>query len=320
MLVRMCMFLHVMIIQLCMHILTLLYAICSVFGIPIGVLGAGFEKVVEEENQENTEELQAAANRRLQRNVRVGTPSERAAYNFVNGDGSTAARYFELSIYVLIFLAVGVGVWQTVDGQENAFHQVEWAAVFVFTFEYLLRLYGAGADPEYANTDNWLLTRLRFMASFYSIVDLLAIVPMYIAYALPNSIVNRYDEYLRMFRIFRLVKLDKYVPSISLIDDVYRLKKKPLLVSFYAAVTLWILFAAILYDCEHKDRWNGIDPVPRYGCTDECSMLDRFQTYFDSMVYTGIHLTGDCKCCGVSGYVYRGAVCCPFASSMLSLY
>jgi hypothetical protein len=133
------------------------------------------------------------------------------------------------------------------------------------------------------------------MVSFYSIVDLLAIVPFYAAIALPNSVVNTYDEYLRMLRIIRLVKLDKYVPSLTLIDDVIRLKFKTLRVAFYAAMTLWILFTAALFLSEHKDYDNGIDPVPKYGCVQDCTMVDRFQNFFDSMVYTGIHLTGDCK-------------------------
>lgn len=219
---------------------------------------------------------------------------EHAVFQFVNGDGSEPAKYFEMSIYALIFLAVAVGVWQTVEGQENAFHQVEWIAIIVFTIEYIMRLIGAGADPEFAKPGRsaWM-TRLHFMISFYSVIDLLAIVPFYLALALPNSIVNDYDEYLRMFRILRLLKLDKYIPSITLIDDVIRLKFNALRVAFYAATTLWILFAAAIFLCEHNDRWNGIDPVPKYGCTDECTMTSRFQNFFDSMVYTGIHLTGD---------------------------
>ena len=73
-----------------------------------------------------------------------------------------------------------------------------------------------------------------------------------------------------------------------------RLKFSTLRVAFYAALTLWILFAAALYVCEHDDTINGIDPVPRYGCrSTDCTMSDRFQNFFDSMVYTGIHLTGD---------------------------
>jgi len=279
----------------------------GVFGIPIGILGAGFEEIVQEENEDNKEELVAAAEeanrtrhaadqeRELEEiSAELGTFVEHALFTFVNGIGSPVAKAFEASIYILIFLAVGVGCWQTIEGQENAFHEIEWIAIVVFTFEYVLRFIGVGADPEFASPGGSPINcRLKFLFSFYSIIDLAAIVPFYVSLAMPDSVVNTYDEYLRMLRIVRLLKLDKYVPSISLIDDVIRLKRKTLLVAFYAAVTLWILFAALLYLTEHRDTVNEMDPVPLYGCNDNCTMSDRFQNFFDSIVYTGVHLTGD---------------------------
>jgi hypothetical protein len=279
----------------------------GIFGIPIGILGAGFEEVVEEENEDNKEELAVAAGdanktrtaaeieRALEETSSgLGSFLEHAAFTFVNGIGSPVAKAFEGTIYALIFLAVGVGCWQTVEGEENSLREIEWIAVVVFTFEYLIRLVGVGADPEFATAGgNPITCRLSFLISFYSIVDLLAIIPFYVTLAMPDSVVNEYDEYLRMLRIIRLVKLDKYVPSISLIDDVVRLKFKTLRVAFFAAMTLWILFAALLYLMEHKDSYNGVDRVPEYGCDSNCTMEDRFGTFFDSMVYTGIHLTGD---------------------------
>lgn len=271
----------------------------GIFGIPIGVLGAGFEEVVSDENEDNEEELNVRTRSRgLQDSDLLGSPTEQAVYKFVNGLSGPASEWFEIAIYWLIFLAVGVGVWQTVDGQEDAFSWIEVSAVGIFTFEYLLRFVGAGADPEFARVGgNAYLCRLRFVTSFYSVIDLLAIVPFYIAIALPGSIINEYDEYLRMFRILRLVKLDKYIPSITLIDDVVRLKFNALRVAFYAALTLWILFAAAIFLSENKDRWNDIDPVPEYGCAESCTMVNRFQNFFKSMFYTGVHLTGDCKYC-----------------------
>jgi hypothetical protein len=130
--------------------------------------------------------------------------------------GSFWAEKFELLVYSLIIVSVAVGAYQTVEGKENTFHEVEWFAVAVFTIEYLLRLVGARADPQFGELGP-IMSRLRFVVSFYSIVDLLAIVPFYLSWALPNSFVNDYDEYLRMIRIVRLLKLDKYVPSITLI-------------------------------------------------------------------------------------------------------
>mmetsp|Transcript_25609 Transcript_25609/g.48496 ORF Transcript_25609/g.48496 Transcript_25609/m.48496 type:complete len:922 (-) Transcript_25609:12-2777(-) len=266
----------------------------AIFGIPIGILGAGFATVVEIENQDNVEELQREDNVPRNGESNVGSPFEKACYDFVNGDGGKLSEYFEKSIYVFILGAVAVGCWQTVEGQKDAYSFFETLAVVVFSIEYLMRLIGVGSDPNFATGRNALSCRLHFIISFYSVIDILAIAPFYLAIALPNSIVDQYDEYLRMLRILRLAKLDKYVPSLTLIDDVIRLKFNQLRVAIYAALTLWILFAAAIFVCEHGDNENALDdPVPKYLCDEDCTMADRFQNFFDSMFYTGVHLTGD---------------------------
>lgn len=182
------------------------------------MLGAGFEEIVAKENADDTRELEQQSSPSSANTEVLGSTVERAAYNFVNGLGSLWATRFELMIYALILLSVAVGAWQTVEGHENSFREIEWIAVITFTVEYLIRCVGVGADPEFVKAGgSGIMCRLRFIPSFYSLIDLLAIIPFYVTLALPNSVVNDYDEYLRMLRILRLVKLDKYVPSISLI-------------------------------------------------------------------------------------------------------
>uniref|UniRef100_A0A7S1VPC1 Ion transport domain-containing protein n=1 Tax=Grammatophora oceanica TaxID=210454 RepID=A0A7S1VPC1_9STRA len=263
----------------------------GLFGIPIGVLGAGFEEVVAEENEDDEDELNAEE---LARDATAdGSNSvEKACYLFVNGAGSKAGQYFEIFIYILILLSIAVGIWQTVDGHEDDFGSLEWFSIVVFTIEFLIRFIGAPADPLFGGPEsNGLFTRIRFIFSFYSIIDLFAILPFYYAIAFPAA--DETADLLRLGRLIRLLRLDKYVPSISLIDDVVRLKQKSLVVAGYAAGTLWILFSGLIYLTEHTDDVNEIDNVPLYGCYGNCTMEDRFQDYFDSWVYTGVHLTGD---------------------------
>ncbi len=112
-----------------------------------------------------------------------------------------------------------------------------------------------------------------------------------------------------MFRLLRLLKLDKYFPSLTLIDDVFRLKKKALITSSFAAATLWILFAGVMYLAEYKDHSMEIDDVPLYHCTDSCTMSDRYRNFFVSMSYVGIHLTGDFPLVEYDGY---GRIICFF--------
>jgi len=263
----------------------------AIFGVPIGLLGAGFEELVTEEEDDEIEESSDAANVVSSSPLSAaGDGLQKACYQFVNGIGSKSAMRFELSIYALIIATVIIGVVQTVPGYDDFFSWLEWVAVSVFTFEYLLRFVGCGADPEYSGLS---FKRMRYILSFYSIIDLLAIVPFYIAMATPTSWVDQHDEYFRMLRLLRLLKLDKYFPSISLVDDVVRLKRNVLAVSCFAALTLWVIFAGLMYVAEYQDFSMEIDPLPLYGCNDGCTMSVRFSDYFNSFPLTGIHLTGD---------------------------
>ena len=281
----------------------------ALFGIPIGILGAGFEEVIDEETEDEDRETTnliplssgeksavlattgRSSSSATESDTEVqyyGTDFERACYNTVNGVGSAFAHAVETGIYILIFLIIAIGALQTVKGHEDDFSHVESIVVVIFTLEYLIRLIGIGADPEYVSSgQNGVIARIRYVISFYSIIDLFAILPYYIALLLPSSIVDQYDEYLRMTRIIRLLKLDKYAPSFTLIDDVIRYKKNSLKVAGYAAITLWICFAGLLYLFEYTDSNNDIDPVPLYGCIQDCTMMDRFRNYFDSFFYTG---------------------------------
>jgi hypothetical protein len=114
----------------------------GLFGIPIGVLGAGFEMLVSDQVDDTPDEEEEEGE-----NLNPDTKLEQASYNFVNGIGSSAAKWFEIGIYVLIMVTVSVGIWQTVPGEEDSFGRVEWFAVIVFTVEYLIRFVGVPADP-----------------------------------------------------------------------------------------------------------------------------------------------------------------------------
>lgn len=270
----------------------------AIFGVPIGILGAGFEEIVTSENEDVPDQPM---------NVSTSyAPTvysfQISCYKFVNGIGSKAAAIFETSIYLLIGATVLIGVIQTVDGLEDTFGWVEWVAVVVFTFEYVTRFVGAAADPEFANASSGFMSKINFLFSFYSVIDLLAIVPFYLAWAMLGSWVDQHDEYLRMLRLLRLLKLDKYVPSISLVDDVIRLKRRVLVVSCFAAATLWVLFSGLMYIAEYRDYSESIDNLPLYGCYENCSMSDRYENMIKAIPLTGIHLTGDFPMTEYSGY------------------
>ena len=161
-----------------------------------------------------------------------------------------------------------------------------------YCLEYFLRVITLRHDPYYGK---FSFAGERFATSsstFTWLIDLLAIFPFYVAEASPGGWVDQMMV-TWMLRILRVVKLDKYVPSITLLDDVLRLKKNALFVTGFAAGTLWILFSALLYLTESVDTEDAVDDLPLYGCDGNCSQATRFSNVFASMEYTMIHLTGD---------------------------
>lgn len=120
----------------------------------------------------------------------------------------------------------------------------EWFVVAVFTVEYLMRLYAA----EH---------RLRFIFSWYGLVDLLAILPFYLAFSYDLRILRL----LRVFRLFRLFKLTRYNQALSRMWRTFVESKEELAVSLLI-LTMAIYFAAFgIFYFEHDtqpDKFTSI--------------------------------------------------------------
>ena len=73
----------------------------------------------------------------------------------------------------------------------------------VFSIEYLARLYAAGEDPRYRG----LQGRMRYVASVWALIDLLALLPFLLSFGGSNSVAFRVIRVLRMLRIAKLGRM-----------------------------------------------------------------------------------------------------------------
>mmetsp|Transcript_48569 Transcript_48569/g.89474 ORF Transcript_48569/g.89474 Transcript_48569/m.89474 type:complete len:1219 (+) Transcript_48569:69-3725(+) len=275
---------------------TALIGLCAVsfIGIPIGILGAGFQDWVAEHHDdipdEEVEDQSASADTgALPLHGGTSESWTETVGDFIEAR-TAAGRVFEVIIFVLIAVTIVVASLQTVEGFGcSAQSQSSWCSLFsvvevfatvVFTVEYLLRLYGSPS-------------RLAYIFSFYSLVDLLAILPTYISWAFPGGWVDRNNTYFLLLRILRIIKLDKYVPSLTLVDDVFRLKRNQLIVTGTVALIVWLMFASMMYLIESEDFVDQIDALPVDGCMGNCTQAVRYSNVFSAMPITMIHLTGD---------------------------
>ena len=100
--------------------------------------------------------------------------------------------------------------------------RVEWGFTILFTVEYVGRL----ASVRYPS---------RYAASFFGVVDLLAVVPTYLSLVLPGSQALLVVRVLRMIRIFRVLKLGHYLAGGEEIAQALR-ASRPKIVVFLASV------------------------------------------------------------------------------------
>ena len=89
----------------------------------------------------------------------------------------------------------------------SAFHWFDVVSVVIFSAEYLMRLYLAPEDEEFAHA-RW--KRLAYVRSPYAIIDLLAILPFYLSMFFALDL--RMLRALRLLRMFKLLRV--LVPAI----------------------------------------------------------------------------------------------------------
>ncbi|MCB1878288.1 MAG: ion transporter [Chromatiales bacterium] len=153
--------------------------------------------------------------------------------------GSTLGRRFALFIQALILLSLLAFSVETLPNLSETTRQALWLVelltVAVFTVEYLLRVLTAERP-------------LRFIFSFYGLVDLLAILPFYLSSGLDTRTVR----ILRMLRLIRIFKLLRYQRAVAHYIRAFRLVREELAIFTLVSAMLLFLSAVGIYYFEHE--------------------------------------------------------------------
>lgn len=201
-------------------------------------------------------------------------------------DATPAGRWVDRFIVILILLNVAAVIAETVESVQarygNALLVFERVSLVIFGVEYVLRLWTANEIPRFAHP---VTGRLRWMATPYAVVDLLAIAPAFLPLA---------DlRFVRVLRLLRLFKLGRYSEGFRILGAVFRAKRDELaMASFLVAVAL-VLSSSLMYYAER-------DAQP-----------DKFSSILDAMWWGIVTLTttgyGDVVPITVEGRIIAGA-------------
>jgi voltage-gated potassium channel len=133
---------------------------------------------------------------------------------------------------------------------------LEAVTVIAFSIEYLARVWSCTAAEEFSHP---VWGRLRYATRPLLIIDLLAVLPFYLAFLAPHLVVLRA---FRLMYFFRIAKVSRYMESLQLFGRVFQKKRHELIVT--AAIVLILLFitATMLYYAETAVQPEVFSSIP----------------------------------------------------------
>lgn len=161
-------------------------------------------------------------------------------------------KIFDLILLVLILLSVIFVMLESVSWIDAKYHKLlyigEWIITIFFTFEYIARIITVKKPKNY-------------IFSFYGIIDLLSTIPLYLSFILVGSNYLLTVRALRLLRIFRILKLTRYVGESNKLSRALLHSRAKILIFLFAVVIISIIAGTLMYIIEGEK--SGFTSIPR---------------------------------------------------------
>lgn len=178
-------------------------------------------------------------------------------YIIIYGSNTFAGKLFDLVLLGVILMSVVLIMLESIHTYDMKHHTIlkvlEWVITIFFTIEYVLRII--------SNKHPW-----KYIFSFYGIVDLISIMPMYLSFFVSDLGVLSVVRALRLLRLFGILNLVPYTGSASNLKLALKASRTKIIVFIYFIIVISILLGALMYIVE--GRQNGFTSIPRsvYWC------------------------------------------------------
>ena len=163
-----------------------------------------------------------------------------------------SGKRFDIWLIVFILISVIGVMLSSVSSIEQEFgyilHKMEWLFTFLFTIEYILRIYSVKKP--------W-----KYIFSFMGVIDFLAIIPTYLMFVYAPIGVLVDIRILRLLRIFRVFKLSSYLRGAYTMQIALRSSRPKIVVFLLSVVLLVVILGTLMYVIEGQQ--NGFDSIPK---------------------------------------------------------
>ena len=165
---------------------------------------------------------------------------------------TTAGKAFDVVLLLLIVASVLLVMLESVESvraeHADTLLALEWVVTGIFAVEYLARLWAADSASRYAR-------------SFFGVIDLLAILPLFLALVVPGAQSLLVVRSLRLLRVFRVFKMAHWLRQANYLLDAVRASSQKIVVFLLTVLLINVIVGSTMYVIEGAD--NGFDSMFR---------------------------------------------------------
>jgi voltage-gated potassium channel len=163
-------------------------------------------------------------------------------------------KIFNIVLFIVIIASIIFVMLESIGSVDAKYHDflntAEWIITILFSLEYIARVITVKKP-------------LKYIFSFFGIIDLLSTIPKYLSFLLvggAHSLVAL--RALRLLRIFRILKLARYIGESTNLVRAFKASRAKLSVFILFVFILCIILGTIMYLVESEQN-SGFTSIPR---------------------------------------------------------
>ena len=161
-------------------------------------------------------------------------------------------KLFDIILLTTILASIVLVMLESIDSINDSYGTFlnisEWIITGLFTLEYILRIIA-------------IKKPLKYIFSFYGIIDLLSTIPKYLSLIFIGSHHFAALRALRLLRVFRILKLTRYIGASNKLLIALKASRAKIGVFLFFIIILCVILGAIMYMIEGAD--NGFTSIPK---------------------------------------------------------
>ena len=162
-------------------------------------------------------------------------------------------KLFDLVLILTITISVILVTLESVDYYDSKYHNIlnisEWVITILFSIEYLLRIISVKKP-------------LKYIFSFYGIIDLISIVPKYISLFVFGTSSLAALRALRLMRIFKILKMNRFIGASTSFKRLLSVGRAKIIVFILFIIIFSVISGTIMYLIEGNVN-KGFENIPK---------------------------------------------------------